>query len=164
MRSLVSLRLFSVNILRLHPSRSPWLAFRRSVRYQAFDANLDQDQLAEARKWHQSFQLASIPAGNTTFSRSSGPGGQHVNKFVFLKPSSGAHLLPTPGFADITKDGNKSNNHMAHLAVARHDPQATACRIALVKVLCAAQRCNQHPGPNPPKPGCQYGRQQTEAV
>lgn len=95
MRSLVSLRLFPFNKVRLHPERLPWLhvAFQRSVRHQAFDANLDQDQLAEARKWHQSFQLANIPAGNTTFSRSSGPGGQHVNKFVFPKPSSSAHLL-----------------------------------------------------------------------
>jgi peptidyl-tRNA hydrolase ICT1 len=53
------------------------------VRHQAFDATFDQDQLAEARKWHQSFQVSSLPEGNTSFSRSSGPGGQHVNKFVF---------------------------------------------------------------------------------
>jgi hypothetical protein len=70
-------------------SRWPWsiwpapgLAFRRSVRHQAFDASFDQDELAEARKWHQSFQPVSLPEGNTSFSRSSGPGGQHVNKFV----------------------------------------------------------------------------------
>ncbi|KAL2117459.1 hypothetical protein VTJ04DRAFT_7119 [Mycothermus thermophilus] len=36
--------------------------------------------LAEARKWHQSFKLSSIPEGKTTYSRSSGPGGQNVNK------------------------------------------------------------------------------------
>ncbi|KAK4100387.1 hypothetical protein N658DRAFT_497379 [Parathielavia hyrcaniae] len=55
-------------------------ALQRSVRHQAFDASFDQDQLAEARKWHQSFQVGSLPEGNTSFSRSSGPGGQHVNK------------------------------------------------------------------------------------
>ncbi|KAL2137101.1 hypothetical protein VTI74DRAFT_8733 [Chaetomium olivicolor] len=53
---------------------------RRSVRHQAFDASFDQEQLAEARKWRQSFQISSLPEGSTSFSRSSGPGGQHVNK------------------------------------------------------------------------------------
>ncbi|KAK1831275.1 hypothetical protein QBC39DRAFT_352220 [Podospora conica] len=74
-------------IPRLHPARPPWLAFQfqrsMSMRHQAFGANLDPDQerqQAEARSWHQSFQLASLPAGSTTFARSSGPGGQHVNK------------------------------------------------------------------------------------
>jgi peptidyl-tRNA hydrolase ICT1 len=61
----------------------PIAATQRSVRHQAFDVAFDQDQLAEARKWHQSFQVSSLPEGNTSFSRSSGPGGQHVNKFVF---------------------------------------------------------------------------------
>ncbi|KAK3899551.1 hypothetical protein C8A05DRAFT_18026 [Staphylotrichum tortipilum] len=55
-------------------------ASRRSVRHQAFDAAFDQEQLAEARKWRHSFHIESLPAGNTSFSRSSGPGGQHVNK------------------------------------------------------------------------------------
>ncbi|ROV93527.1 hypothetical protein VSDG_06821 [Cytospora chrysosperma] len=56
---------------------APW---KRLVRYQAFDASLDPDELAEARKWRQSFNEDSIPKGDTTFARSSGPGGQHVNK------------------------------------------------------------------------------------
>lgn len=54
----------------------------RSKRYEAFDANLDKDALDEARKWHSSFDPARLPAGSTTFARSSGPGGQHVNKLV----------------------------------------------------------------------------------
>ncbi|KAI1636031.1 hypothetical protein F4809DRAFT_641894 [Biscogniauxia mediterranea] len=53
---------------------------RRTARYQAFDADLDQDDLAEARKWYASFTENSIPKGHTTYSRSSGPGGQYVNK------------------------------------------------------------------------------------
>ncbi|KAL1835994.1 hypothetical protein VTJ49DRAFT_5707 [Mycothermus thermophilus] len=53
---------------------------RRAVRHQAFEASFDQEQLAEARKWHQSFRISSLPEGTTSFSRSSGPGGQHVNK------------------------------------------------------------------------------------
>lgn len=65
---------------------SPWPVpvSQRSVRHQAFDALFDQDQLAEARKWHQSFQLSNLPQGTTTYSRSSGPGGQHVNKCVAM--------------------------------------------------------------------------------
>ncbi|KAL2151333.1 hypothetical protein VTH82DRAFT_6431 [Thermothelomyces myriococcoides] len=65
-------------------SRWPWNAWAiprsRWFAHRAFDATLDPEQLAEARKWHQSFQLSSLPEGNTSYSRSSGPGGQHVNK------------------------------------------------------------------------------------
>ena len=82
MSSVPFLRFIPLGVSRPDRIVAPWLGFQRSVRHQAFDANLDQDQLAEARKWHQSFQLTSIPAGSTSFSRSSGPGGQHVNKFV----------------------------------------------------------------------------------
>ncbi|KAI0554767.1 hypothetical protein F4679DRAFT_579109 [Xylaria curta] len=53
---------------------------RRAVRYQAYDAWLDQDDLDEARKWHTTFNQDSLPRGQTKYSRSSGPGGQHVNK------------------------------------------------------------------------------------
>ncbi|QPC74807.1 hypothetical protein HYE68_005559 [Fusarium pseudograminearum] len=52
----------------------------RFKRYQAFDADLDKDALNEARSWHKSFNASQLPKGNTTFARSSGPGGQHVNK------------------------------------------------------------------------------------
>jgi peptidyl-tRNA hydrolase ICT1 len=56
----------------------------RFLRHQAFDDAFDADELSEARKWRQSFQPSSIPKGQTIFSRSSGPGGQHVNKYGFL--------------------------------------------------------------------------------
>ncbi|SPJ81656.1 uncharacterized protein FTOL_09061 [Fusarium torulosum] len=52
----------------------------RFKRYQAFDAEFDKDALAEARSWFQSFTPTQLPKGNTTYARSSGPGGQHVNK------------------------------------------------------------------------------------
>ncbi|KKY30951.1 putative peptidyl-trna hydrolase domain-containing protein [Diaporthe ampelina] len=58
---------------------APW---KRFVRYQAFDASFDPDELAEARKWRQAFSEDTLPKGTTTFARSSGPGGQHVNKSV----------------------------------------------------------------------------------
>ncbi|OAA59165.1 Peptide chain release factor class I/class II [Niveomyces insectorum RCEF 264] len=51
-----------------------------SRRYQAFDTGLDPDDVAAARQWRQAFEPAVLPQGSTTFSRSSGPGGQHVNK------------------------------------------------------------------------------------
>ncbi len=52
----------------------------RSVGHQARDAGLDAQELAAARTWFQAFRPESIPKGSTTYSRSSGPGGQHVNK------------------------------------------------------------------------------------
>ncbi|KAI2466907.1 hypothetical protein F4781DRAFT_403984 [Annulohypoxylon bovei var. microspora] len=52
----------------------------RSAHHQAHDAWFDQDDLDEARKWHASFNEDSVPKGQTSYSRSSGPGGQHVNK------------------------------------------------------------------------------------
>ncbi|GJN71318.1 hypothetical protein PLIIFM63780_006351 [Purpureocillium lilacinum] len=55
-------------------------SFVRYKRYSAFDSHLDQDALAEARSWYQSFDASQLPKGNTTYARSSGPGGQHVNK------------------------------------------------------------------------------------
>jgi peptidyl-tRNA hydrolase ICT1 len=57
----------------------------RYKRYEAFDAHLDQGELAEARAWYQSFEASQLPKGNTTYARSSGPGGQHVNKYVAPK-------------------------------------------------------------------------------
>jgi peptidyl-tRNA hydrolase ICT1 len=54
----------------------------RFKRYQAFDADLDKDALTAARSWYESFNASQLPKGNTTYARSSGPGGQHVNKYV----------------------------------------------------------------------------------
>lgn len=61
---------------------TPSLVHLRRVRYQAHDALLDQDDLDEARKWYTTFNEDSIPKGQTSYSRSSGPGGQHVNKYA----------------------------------------------------------------------------------
>ncbi|KAI0838481.1 hypothetical protein F5Y06DRAFT_296559 [Hypoxylon sp. FL0890] len=52
----------------------------RSVQHQAHEAAFEEDDLAEARKWHLSFNKDGLPKGQTSYSRSSGPGGQHVNK------------------------------------------------------------------------------------
>ncbi|KAI1812201.1 hypothetical protein GGS20DRAFT_559097 [Poronia punctata] len=52
----------------------------RTARFQAHDALLDQDDLEEARKWRSSFNEEALPKGQVSYSRSSGPGGQHVNK------------------------------------------------------------------------------------
>lgn len=59
----------------------------RFIRHQAYEDSFDQDDLSEARTWRQSFQLSSLPKGQTIFSRSSGPGGQHVNKYDPLSES-----------------------------------------------------------------------------
>ncbi|KAI0814093.1 hypothetical protein GGR55DRAFT_633986 [Xylaria sp. FL0064] len=60
-------------------SGSPLVHLRR-IRYQAHDAAFDPADLEEARKWYASFNEDSLPKGHTSYSRSSGPGGQHVNK------------------------------------------------------------------------------------
>lgn len=52
----------------------------RTIQHQAYDAAFDQDDLTEARKWYTSFTESNLPKGQTSYSRSSGPGGQHVNK------------------------------------------------------------------------------------
>ncbi|KAK7210444.1 hypothetical protein V2G26_017622 [Clonostachys chloroleuca] len=52
----------------------------RLKRYEAFDAQLDKDALAESRAWFGQFDASQLPKGSTTFARSSGAGGQHVNK------------------------------------------------------------------------------------
>ncbi|ESA42008.1 hypothetical protein GE21DRAFT_10427 [Neurospora crassa] len=64
----------------LNPSAAIVTTSRRLVRHQAFDAGFDPEELAEARRWHKSFHPSTLPQGDTSFSRSSGPGGQHVNK------------------------------------------------------------------------------------
>lgn len=56
--------------------------WKRFIRHQAFEDAFDADALAEARKWRQTFSQSTIPKGQTVYARSSGPGGQHVNKFV----------------------------------------------------------------------------------
>jgi hypothetical protein len=89
---------------------TPSPCFQRSIRHQAFETQFDQDELAEAREWHQSFDVESIPEGNTTFSRSSGPGGQHVNKLVFSVLLGRKLRL---GHVDSHQDGNQSNHYVA---------------------------------------------------
>ncbi|GAP92746.1 putative peptidyl-tRNA hydrolase domain-containing protein [Rosellinia necatrix] len=66
--------------LPLYSSLTLSLSHLRTLRYQAYDASLNQEDLDEARKWHASFNESSLPRGQTNYSRSSGPGGQHVNK------------------------------------------------------------------------------------
>ncbi|PHH52902.1 Calcium/calmodulin-dependent protein kinase type I [Ceratocystis fimbriata CBS 114723] len=52
----------------------------RYVRYKAFTADFDPADLQEAREWARKVTHETLPRGNIVFARSSGPGGQHVNK------------------------------------------------------------------------------------
>ncbi|KAI2603302.1 uncharacterized protein GGS25DRAFT_510865 [Hypoxylon fragiforme] len=70
----------SLNLLPIFRGYDKPLRLIRTIHHQAYDAFLDQEDLTEARKWHASFTESSLPKGQTTYSRSSGPGGQHVNK------------------------------------------------------------------------------------
>lgn len=56
------------------------LVTTRGKRYEAFDAHLDKEALNEARAWFAGLNASQLPKGSTTFARSSGAGGQHVNK------------------------------------------------------------------------------------
>lgn len=69
----------------------PFVA-RRFTRHQAFDAYIDQEDLNKARKWHASYTKDSVPKGHTTYARSSGPGGQHVNKCGAIRSYFGMAL------------------------------------------------------------------------
>ncbi len=56
-------------------------AVRAASRYSAFDSGFDPADVAAARQWREQFASAdAVPRGTTTYARSSGPGGQHVNK------------------------------------------------------------------------------------
>lgn len=50
----------------------------------------DEAELSKARDWLSKFNINSIPRNicAISFSRSSGPGGQNVNKYVMHRPSS----------------------------------------------------------------------------
>jgi len=52
----------------------------RFARFQAFGSGLDPTEIEEARTWFRTFDGHNLPKGATTYSRSSGAGGQHVNK------------------------------------------------------------------------------------
>ncbi|CAI0641583.1 unnamed protein product [Colletotrichum noveboracense] len=52
----------------------------RWARFQAFEDSFDPEELKQARSWHKTFDGSQLPRGQTSYARSSGPGGQHVNK------------------------------------------------------------------------------------
>ncbi|WYZ34244.1 hypothetical protein EsH8_I_000520 [Colletotrichum jinshuiense] len=52
----------------------------RWARFEAFEASFDPEELEQARTWHRTFDGSQLPKGQTSYARSSGPGGQHVNK------------------------------------------------------------------------------------
>ncbi|KAK5625216.1 hypothetical protein RRF57_000932 [Xylaria bambusicola] len=53
-------------------SLGPSLAHVRRVKYQAYDAWLDQDEIDEAHKWFASFTQDSLPKAHNTYSRMQG--------------------------------------------------------------------------------------------
>ncbi|KAF4822230.1 hypothetical protein CGCTS75_v010850 [Colletotrichum tropicale] len=52
----------------------------RWARFQVFEDSFDPEELKQARSWHKTFDGSQLPQGQTSYARSSGPGGQHVNK------------------------------------------------------------------------------------
>jgi len=64
--------------------KNVWVA--RNLRHSSGIAPGEHD-ISEARKWLMQFNENSLPPniGDVTYSRSSGPGGQNVNKYVAEK-------------------------------------------------------------------------------
>ncbi|TLD06687.1 uncharacterized protein PgNI_08342 [Pyricularia grisea] len=73
-----------------HPTRP--LVLKRPFRRGANNVELDPIALNEARDWKKSATVNILPLGQTVYSRSSGPGGQHVNKCVYCALSSASRL------------------------------------------------------------------------
>src|SRR4051794_13036059 len=106
-----------------------WLLPQRFIRHQAFDAGFDQNELAEARKWHQSFRITNLPEGNTSFSRSSGPGGQHVNKCV--RRNSCSHRNR---HVDWTQDRDEGYNNVVRQPADGYSSKASPSRASVVQI------------------------------
>jgi hypothetical protein len=122
------------------PPRFPGLSTplgRLSVRFnrhQAYEDSFDPIDLLEARIWRHAFDISRIPKGQTIFSRSSGPGGQHVNKYVYpSSPRSYHEMLMTP------QDRDKSNNNLARIPTDAHPPQDHATSSPHIKVLYSSK-------------------------
>ncbi|KAI5790731.1 peptidyl-tRNA hydrolase domain-containing protein [Peziza echinospora] len=98
----------------LQPARAG-LARRMLSSWSAGAEEEDEEDIAEARKWLKEFTVDSIPKQfyETTYSRSSGPGGQNVNK-VSSK-------------ATLRFDLHKASNFLPSLIMKRikTDPQVT---------------------------------------
>lgn len=77
--SVVGLRLCALQMAGGHRLGLPLVA-TRGKRYEAFDANLDKEALAETHAWFSKLDKSQLPKGDVKFARSSGAGGQHVNK------------------------------------------------------------------------------------
>ena len=79
------------NLERLSTATRPALKGLRflSLRADKLDGSLEEEQRA-ARAWLASFNMSTIPNNlyEVSFSKSSGPGGQHVNKYISLKNKS----------------------------------------------------------------------------
>jgi peptidyl-tRNA hydrolase ICT1 len=72
--------------LYFRPLSRPLLCIQNSKAYSSRTTNDDEADLDAARQWFSSFNKTTIPASiaKTTFSRSSGAGGQKVNKYLSL--------------------------------------------------------------------------------
>lgn len=77
----------STHCLHLPPTARPWLAVASIRRFASGKSrtNAREEDLQAARKWLDQLHADTIPKsiGELTFSRSSGPGGQNVNKYAF---------------------------------------------------------------------------------
>ncbi len=111
---------------------------RRSMSYQPHDTAFDPGELAEARRWRETFQRGTLPKEVTTFSRSSGPGGQNVNKSACLRTSCGVGL---PGLTRrVSGRSRKQQPHGLMSERSRVVPKLLHSGSASFKVLFHTER------------------------
>lgn len=139
-------------------SRPPLPVLRhRTFQTQAYEASFDQDELQEARKWRAAFAESQLPLGETTYSRSSGPGGQHVNKCVESVPLCFCCWLMR------VQNREQGDNKLDSFGVVTLPSCDSATGLAELKVLCEAERLDTGASTNAAKSCCEYRREQGKA-
>ena len=129
----------------------------RPIRCSTFATRSDtstEDEQNEARQWLATFTPDTIPRrlGEISFSRSSGPGGQNVNKYV-ISPLPNRHFI----------DRIAQNQLQGHLACpnARHstpsDSSANIRTTAIFDPVCGEERLARRPGGQQSQAGGECG-------
>lgn len=89
-----TLHLLSQPFRLLPPAGIPYPSWVQTYhRHHRSDVKYSPEELAEARSWRKAFSIHNLPKGQASYSRSSGPGGQNVNKLETKTTTS--HPLPS---------------------------------------------------------------------
>jgi hypothetical protein len=127
--------------LYFRPFSRPLLCIQNSKAYSSRTTNDDEADLDAARQWFSSFNKSTIPASiaKTTFSRSSGAGGQKVNKYLSLTRHPQEHSLPS------LQDQLKSHDYLAHQLSSKSRSQGSYTGATVLPVLRVVVRLDHNP-------------------